>query len=251
MNPIDYDRLHQYLRREMSEDEKLKFEQECTREPALAEALEIERDAMALLRYAGRSEMKARLRRPPPTPIRKPFMRSRTIAKAAVAAAAALALTWIVTLLVRPPKHEREANRYFALGYQPDFDSILRGSSDTSSSQLAQASKDYKAGAFRTALERLRHTKPTDENQAAGIALIQGDCYFRLNELDSAMAAYETAMYTHSIVSRTAQWHLGLAKWKAGDQKGARTVLEQLLKVEGDNLGEKMTLLIREVLQEL
>lgn len=233
MTEETYDRIHSYLLGRMPEGDRLAFQEEIAADAALAEAVDLERELMALVRYDGRRGLKARIVK---GPRRRRFPRWAGVGTLLAVAAGIALLVWFGWMR---NGDAALADRYFGHFEVGEVDRLVRA--EAAKSPLSVPLERYRAGEYAAAIEALQTA--TDSLDAGKAGFLRAECLYRLGEIDSAIVGYGRVLELvepDAEIDRVARFHRALAWLRKGDRAQALQQLQALLRDQGDDMSSAM-----------
>ena len=243
--PMDEENLlERYLLNEMEGAEKSAFEARLAAEPALAKALELERDVHSLIDYEGTAELKNRLqeidrRIIPPTP--KPKQTWHIWLSAA--AVLAIIVSSLVLKFVYP---DADTEALFAKHCHPIPNYIASRLPDNGFERVEKAMQLYDTQQWQAAATELENLKSEYPDKPilglyGGISLLMaGQPEKAMKNFDFILTQPASQFHAH------AQWYLAMSHLKMGDTETSRTILNEIVQQE-TSFKESAELLLKEL----
>jgi tetratricopeptide (TPR) repeat protein len=222
------ERIHRYLLQEMSPDERTRFEADCTQDPELAAALDLERKLIAAIQQHGAHQIRSEVKRVVARERRK---RTTLLLLLPVMATVAAGVALLIIFNLRP------ADEF----YLPPPRNLYADDSKGSASDetiMKQAVAAYDREAYDTA-NALLAQYPDTGKAAIRAHFLRGHCLYALDSASKAANQFKFARDSapeNSKMKRYAWWYLVLALQKQGDIPAAKTELDHLRETQLDKM---------------
>ena len=225
--------IERYLDGQLPDGERASFEASLANDPALAEAVELERAARAVVKAAGREKLRQRLdgferawekERPKVRTI--PFVRRRLLAVAAVLLAMAAAAIW---LFQKPAHTPTELFAEHFTVYRPP--ATERAATPAPTGAWQQASARYAQGDFATAATGFQAALQDSSTIAYLAHFYRGVSLLAQPRPDpeKAITAFDEVLKLDTDFRQQAMWYRGLALLQAGRWPEAKSVFEEIV----------------------
>ena len=247
---MNENQIERYLGQDMSEDERLAFEQELAQDASLRKRLLLEKDLQAGIAQLGHAALRDRLRRiheeeigtegegATVVPLHSRAMLRRWAAVALMLIVALGLLYWSVNSGASDPA------ALYASNYEPyQLELTQRGGGEQSRMQAAEDA--YRSGDFAAALPLLEELQAADP-QDAQLGLALAITHWERGEEDVALRML-SELSGHPLLSDQANWYRGLILLKEGQSEAAKAALEEVAKEEGSHLANKATTLLEKL----
>ena len=223
-----FDLIDQYLLGRMSATEAQAFEARVAKEPALANALEQQRQAIQLLEINRDIQLKDQLKaihqntiaqsNPPNTSPTRSIVPMRRVLIGIAATIALLLIAYFLLPLNQSP------TQLYASNYQPY--SITIGARGQSIPQaLTQASTLYQQGQYEAALPIFQSIADTSQNTLLSLSI--GLCQLALERPTAAITTLKS-IQNDPLYGEPAQWYLALAYLKLEDITNSKSALQAI-----------------------
>lgn len=217
--------IERYLQGEMSEAEKVQFEQLIAQDPELGEEVSFQLGVQKALWNEDENSFRSELNRLEKDQKANLQRRRLWMAAASIALLACIAGLWLFL-----PKDQNELfQAYFSP--QPNiYQPITRSAGE--SSTLNQGLIAYEKGDWK---EALRHFSDVDKSEKPEfVILYEGNCLLALGDFSMAKQALDPLLTSQDGTLRhRAGWYWALAQLNLGQKKEAKSQLEQLTEEEG------------------
>ena len=240
--------LDRYLRDEMEDQERRRFEEQLSTDDALTEELALHRDAMEGIRLDGSQELKKRLQaveaelaKPDPVVVdeKKP---NRRFLMTWVAIAASLLTVLLLGYLFVPTTASPQ--ELYAANYQP-FPNLINPAQRSTEVEEAtvpeQALRAYDNQQYDQAIALFEQG---DAQSSPGYTFYYGASYLGAGQPERAIPLLERVVREKTgLFYEPGLWYLALAHLKVSDAEAARPYLQTLAGQEGDYTEEAQSLL--------
>lgn len=226
------ERIHRYLMNEMTGSEKAAFEQDCAADPALREALELERKVMALVRHDARTDLKKMLQTEDEEKSIPLKPRSRKwVPWVAMTGVAAAVLLIVINLTTTRGFYEEPPSDLF---YGTE-----RGTPSPGGDELAAVREAYLQHEYAKALELMGNVKLPEGEAAQNANFIAAHCLWHLKRYPEAaerFRALRDLTPPGDKLYRYTWWYHVLALREAGETEKAGAELQQLHDQQYNNM---------------
>jgi len=233
-----FEEIERYLDGEMTDQEKLAFEQRLTDEPLLKQEFDVLNSVVMQIQISKREELKSLLQKADQELDEKPITRTSGVRfwRYAIAASITLMIGLTVFLFYNNQPINRE--KLVAAYWQKDNGlPVLMGDSNAN---LANAMTAYKNGNYDYAFSQFEALQQTDT-----VLYYEGLCSFELRK-DAITFIKEVADNNNSVFQAKAKYYLMLLYVKADKKEAAIKLLRELIQVTDHPYREEILKLSKE-----
>ena len=226
-----HERIEAYLLGELSEAERLAFEEEMQKDEALKAEVEQAEAVHKLVVQESRQELKSRLHEireegPPAKPLRSGFSRPLAIAATVVVLlVSAMALYFLL--------NNTSDEGLYAKYYEPHPNMLTTMGEQNPDQSLILAMDQYDQGNYQAALEHFQDY-PEDGPYSIQVKLYTGVSYLELDQPEEALVVFSSFDHNNQFLfNHLFLWYEALTQLRLENYSACRKLLDQLEAVGG------------------